>query len=308
MIRTIATIFALFFLLSCGNKGKNDAEPEKFEIKRPDVPAMLASERERAEYMALHFWDRFDFSDTTALANSDVLEQAFADYIGVLRVVPQDKAAKSLKAMLGKASSMPAMFNKFADFSEHYLHDPNSPMRSEELYIPVLEFIIASDKIDEVDKLRSRSQLEMAVKNRVGQKAADISMKLADGTRTTLYNTKANYVILYINNPDCAACAQVTAQLAGSPAISYLLANDDLRIFAVYPDEDITAWREHITTMPKEWINGYDYSLEMRDKETYDLKAIPSLYLLDEDKKVIIKDAAEVRPLEVYLFNNSRVN
>lgn len=308
MIRTTAIIFALFSLLSCASKGKNNAEPEKFEIKRPDVPAMIASDRERAEYIAQHFWDRFDFSDTTALVHNDVLEQAFADYIGILHVIPTEEAAKSLKSMLGKASSVPAMFNKFSYLSEHYLYDPNSPMHSEELYIPVLEFILASDKIDEVDKLRPRSHLEMALKNRVGGKAADIAVKLADGSEKTLYGTRARYVILYINNPDCAACAQITAQLIDSPTISYLFTNGDLQIFSVYPDEDITAWRAHAASMPKGWINGYDYSLEMRDKETYDLKAIPSLYLLDMEKNIIIKDAAEVRPIEVYLFNNSRVN
>ncbi len=308
MNKILAIIFALFLFASCGNKSKNDAEPEKFEIKRPDVPAMLSSDRERAEYMAIHFWDNFDFADTTALLHENVLGQAFADYVGVLSVVPYDLADKSLKATLDKSTVKPVMFSVFAALFEHYLYNPNSPMRNEELYIPVLEFLVATDKINEIDKIRPRSQLEMALKNRVGQKAADISVRLADGSRTTLYDTEARYVIVYINNPDCAACAQITSQLINSPTISYLLSNGDLQIFAVYPDEDITAWREHVASMPGRWINGYDESLQMRNEETYDLKAIPSLYLLDKDKKVIIKDAAEVRPLENYLFNDSRAD
>ena len=129
MNKILAIIFALFLFASCGNKSKNDAEPEKFEIKRPDVPAMLSSDRERAEYMAIHFWDNFDFADTTALLHENVLGQAFADYVGVLSVVPYDLADKSLKATLDKSTVKPVMFSVFAALFEHYLYNqPHSPL------------------------------------------------------------------------------------------------------------------------------------------------------------------------------------
>ncbi len=39
------------------------------------------------------------------------------------------------------------------------------------------------------------------------------------------------------------------------------------------------------------WINGYDKELTVLERELYDLKAMPTLYLLDKDKKVLLKDA-----------------
>ena len=44
----------------------------------------------------------------------------------------------------------------------------------------------------------------------------------------------------------------------------------------------------------------------MRKEELYDLRAIPSLYLLDKDKKVLLKDCASVDMVETYLVRNSR--
>ena len=42
---------------------------------------------------------------------------------------------------------------------------------------------------------------------------------------------------------------------------------------------------------PSSWINGYDYTFKLRSSGTYDIRAIPSLYLLDSRKRVLMKDA-----------------
>ena len=34
--------------------------------------------------------------------------------------------------------------------------------------------------------------------------------------------------------------------------------SNKLKILAVYPDEDLDAWKEHVSVMPKDWINSYD--------------------------------------------------
>ena len=52
--------------------------------------------------------------------------------------------------------------------------------------------------------------------------------------------------------------------------------------------------------IPSKWINGYDKELTVRNRELYDLKAMPTLYLLDKDKKVLLKDAP-VEQVEQYL-------
>ena len=44
---------------------------------------------------------------------------------------------------------------------------------------------------------------------------------------------------------------------------------------------------------PDEWYNGFDPDMVIRNDELYNVRAIPSLYLLDKDKRVILKDAPE---------------
>ena len=44
---------------------------------------------------------------------------------------------------------------------------------------------------------------------------------------------------------------------------------------------------------PEEWYNGFDPDLIIRNDLLYNVRAIPSLYLLDAEKRVILKDAPE---------------
>lgn len=74
-----------------------------------------------------------------------------------------------------------------------------------------------------------------------------------------------------------------------------------MKVLVVYPDEDVAGWRAHKDDFPAAWINAYDKSLTLRGKGLYDLKAIPTLYLLDEGKKVLIKDFFSVNVLESYM-------
>ena len=64
-----------------------------------------------------------------------------------------------------------------------------------------------------------------------------------------------------------------------------------MKVLALYPDEDVALWKEHLSEMAKEWINGYDKNQTITHELLYDLSSIPSFYLLDKDKKVLLKDA-----------------
>ena len=54
----------------------------------PDIPVVLNTVSQRADYMVKHYWDRFDFTDTTYVSQIDVAEQAWVDYCDLLEHVP----------------------------------------------------------------------------------------------------------------------------------------------------------------------------------------------------------------------------
>ncbi|MCD8073197.1 MAG: DUF5106 domain-containing protein [Alistipes sp.] len=262
---------------------------------------MITSPEEQARYYALHWWDNFDFADTLYIDHPEITEQAFSDYLAILGVNPPAVAGKSLAEVIDRTTVNATMFHYFSELFERYLDDPNSPLRNEELYILVLENVIASDKVDQLDKLRPRAKLESALKNRAGTLAADIILTDENGGTLHLYDIDSEYILLYFNNPDCNYCEEVTGLLKGSHDMLVPLVNQGvLKIVAVYPDEDLDAWHKHLDDMPSTWIRTYDGSLSIRSQYTYDLRAIPSLYLLDKNKTVVLKDVDKVWQIEEY--------
>ena len=91
---------------------------------------------------------------------------------------------------------------------------------------------------------------------------------------------------------------QLREQISGSPMLSEMIERGRLKILALYPDEDLTEWRNYRDHIPASWINAYDAGCLVRENGTYDLTAIPSLYLLDSDKRVLVKDSTDVPYIE----------
>ena len=58
-------------------------------------------------------------------------------------------------------------------------------------------------------------------------------------------------------------------------------------------------WLDYLPNYPADWLCGYDPDQVLKSDTVYWLRAIPSLYLLDEEKRVLLKDAT----LEQLLVN-----
>ena len=89
--------------------------------------------------------------------------------------------------------------------------------------------------------------------------------------------------------------------LKGEPRISHMIATGLLAVLNIYIDEDLDAWRSYMPIYPDEWYNGFDPDFVVRNEVLYNVRAIPSLYLLDSEKIVLLKDAPEERLFDYLL-------
>lgn len=296
----------IFCLCSCknGNASSQTASVQQDTIKAftlPAIPAMLNTTELRADFLVKHYWDNVNFADTNYIHHPDITEQAWADYCDLLNHVPLKTAQEAMKKTIVQTEVEKKVFDYITELADKYLYDPNSPLRNEEFYIPVLEAMTASPILTEIEKLRPQTRLKMAQKNRIGTKALNFTYTLASGAQGTLYQIKSEYTLLFINNPGCHACSEMIEMLKNTPVINELIRNKQLTVLSVYPDEELNEWRKHLSEFPSEWINGYDKSFTIKTKNLYDLKAIPTLYLLDANKTVLLKDAT-VQSIAQYLL------
>ena len=286
----VCAVLAMLLLLSCGcNTGKGPAADTAGDAGITDAGVSAADSTDMFRAASL-FWEGFDYSNPALSADSTGLERAFAAWVSLLALLPQEQAAPLAGELIARGKDAPAMQLRLGELAELYLDDPNSPYRSEELYIPVLEALITAPKIDEAYKIRPRAQLLSAMKNRPGARTTDIAYTTDDGGQGTLYGLRSEYTLLLFYNPDCHDCGRVETHIVRSDVFGPLIASGRLRVLAIYPDEDLAAWKEHLPQMPAEWIVGHVFVGRTADSP-YDLPAIPCLYLLDCNKTVILKDA-----------------
>lgn len=292
-IKLLSLLVFISLFQACRGQQSDDKDQtttkKQFEIVA--VPSVITEPEQRAEYLANHYWDKFDFKDTTNIYNPDIAEQALSNYIGILAYVSPEVASASIKKMMHSAAADSVVFDYFARQYEKYLFDPNSPMRNEALYIDVLHSIVEENIYNEVYMFRPKKLLELALKNRPGEVAIDFVYTTENGKKSKMSQLKTDKLILFFYNPDCEACKETTQKLMESSIINNNIKDGRVKVLAFYPDEDVEAWHNHTNVMPKNWINSYDDGSVVKNNEEYDTKAMPTLYLLDNDKKVILKDA-----------------
>lgn len=302
-LRNILLLVVMTTIISCGNAGKRGdhsseggTDEARYALRIPQAPPALQGEA-AAAYLRDNWWREFDFGDTLQLQHFDKNEFArfFARYTMLL---PADGAYGYMSELMQKASLSKPMFDYFMLIAEGVLHDPNSELRDDEKYIPILEAALQSDYLDEYEKAPYRYDLNIARQNRMGQPANDFAYTTADGRTSRLYELRAEHILIFISNPGCGMCGDVKDRLLSSPIVTDRVSRGELKVLVIYPDEDLTAWREGLNDYPSQWINAYDKGGVITRDNLYDLRAIPALYLLDAEKCVLAKDCTDVGFIE----------
>lgn len=274
----------------------------------PSIPDTLQTVESRSSYLVAHYWDRFSFADSLQFMNQpEMVEQALVDYVDLFRLVPAAEAENSLSALMDQASVTLNGFLFFYNTLEKYLYDATSPMRNEALFIPVLQKMMASNKLNDDDKLRPAMLLKSVSKNKVGSMAADFSYTKPDGSRHRLSELQTPLILLLFFDPECDDCHQVIMRLEKTDVLNQLTADRQLTVLAVYPGENKRLWQTMAQHMLPTWEIGMDESQTIYNKELYDILGFPSMYLLDQQKTVILKDAS-LTALEEYFGANENTH
>lgn len=305
-------VFLAFVLLlvSCGPRKNTKVEVAKARsFPRVEIPAMIQLTEERQDYLVRHFWDPY-FKGEGACdslyilgVRADELEQNLSTYVALLHLLPVEQAQKHISYMFDKLSERQAkdenslLYMQITDLVVKYLYDPNSPYRSEDLYLPFVEAMLSSEYTAEEKRSALSFELEKCRLNPYGSTAPDFSFKDIKGRIGSLHKLKGEYTMLFFSNPGCESCLEIIDEIRSKPYIPTLLEQKLLTIVNIYIDYDIEEWKSYAGSYPEDWINAYDYEHRIYDEEIYFVRAIPSLYLLDKDKKIIFKDVPVERAL-----------
>ena len=103
-----------------------------------------------------------------------------------------------------------------------------------------------------------------------------------DSVFSSLQPDRLTLLVFY--DPDCAECRQELFALRHASVVESRIKEELLQVLAIYTGEDEALWRSHRESLPKSWL------VVMTDGgiDGYDISALPAIYLLDADRKVMM--------------------
>jgi hypothetical protein len=310
---SIGLLAGFSLLASCS--GKKSGAPVSRAFPSVQIPQM-GSDQDKEDYAVVHFWDAFmdttkKFTCDTTLVDGvkrDELETAFGQYASMLNAVTPSVSASSVDRMFKMAVKLESkdtsynVFETLTEMADKYLYDPNSPVRNEEAYLSFSSDMSKCSFVDSTMRKTYDYSARMCSLNRIGRKATDFCFTGLTGKKMTLYGIKADITLLFFSNPGCPACENITKALIADKKVNSLIVSGKLAVANVYIDQELDKWRAFAKNYPSTWLTGYDQNYIIRTDVLYNVRAIPSLYLLDKDKNVIMKDAPQENVLS-YLDN-----
>ena len=301
-VLAVAVVAAVFSACGGGNGGGDKSVNDgSFPMVSP--PSYLNDQEQAIKYMARNFWDNFFKIELDGKEGANVVHgvdsvsflNAFGVYAQLATMAganvmeaPMTELFQNLDSLALKGERKPLL--KVVEQMEHYFFDPNSPVLDEEMYLRALDGILAAKSLTDLDKMQYEYQHRICSLNRAGTPAADFVFEQLNGKKGSLYGIKGDYTLVFFNNPGCHACGEILENIVNSP-VAEMVSKGKVKVLAMYIDEELEAWKENRSKFPQEWIYAHDHKMILRDNNIYGLRAIPSLYLLDKEKRVILKDA-----------------
>lgn len=264
-------------------------------IEIPQPAANIAQNRLLyQQYVVEHYFDNFPWNDPrvlhTPIAYSKI--QNFCNIIARLQRPELDPYV--MKALQSAKINKETYFN-FFDQLEKWLGYHGSTMRVERIYIPMLKDMLAFPKLPDDRKRHCNYELSIIDKNHEGEIAPNFSIITDKGEKTTLHDIQSEYLLLYFQHPTCPTCRQVRQMIADFPVLNKAIATGKLKVLTVYFEDEQDVWDNYLKSdecNPK-YMHGWNKDQSILNKKLYETRAIPYMFLLDKDKRILKKNILE---------------
>lgn len=230
-----------------------------------------------------------DYTDTVALHDDTVMADRMASIVRLLPHTDSVMTRKALSVLFNGVKRDEKAIEMVARLADLYLENPASPVRNETLYIRFLQSMLSVDTLPEAVRFLAEKNLKTASLNRPGTIATNFDFVDRDGTRRSLYELHGENILVVFYDPECSHCTDILRKIAVNPRINWTIAEGKMTVVAIYTEGKKDVWESTRHNLPANWMVGYDLS-GILENGLYDLPAMPIIYLLDDNKRVLLKD------------------
>jgi len=269
------------------NAMKNPEIP-KYEVPEEIVNKDSARWFHSYNYNRTHYFDFIDFTDKRFL-RTPIFHNKVETFFSRVIIQNPDTIINYIDNILVDAEKDAEMFEYLL---RHFLttYSKSDIMGMDKVVLNVAEKYYLSGKADWMDEEsleKMRTQIAKLRFNQIGNVAQDLKLETIHEEYARLHEIKAKYTLVYFWEPHCGHCKKTTPKIAD---MYHEYTRDEFEVFAVYTQTDKKEWTDYIFDKGfDEWINVWDQYNLTNFRFFYNINSTPSLYLLDENKKIIAK-------------------
>lgn len=277
-------------------------------LKAPDPPKHADGSIDstfQLRWYRQHFFDDFDLADDALIRMpKPFYRDKVYEYLDKLYAPHPDTVIRAIEFMVDKAKKNPETY-KYLIFQCVLKYQNPDIMGLDAVFVYLNDTYFATGEMDywanEQMKKNMRQHADRLRKSLLGNVGPNLIMQDVNFKPRALYDIKSKYTVIYFFDPDCSHCRQETPKL-----VDFYERNKtrfDVEVFAVSSDTSMAKMANYIKEMGMKWItvNGpRTYVGPYHD--LYDSVQYPTVYVLDDRKKIIAKKIP-VDKLEEFLAN-----
>ena len=265
------------------------------EVPLPDYSALPEQERKvkEFEYFKAHYFDAFDLADPRAM-RTGLMHTKIDFYTQKLTYPYPDSQIVAIDYLLGRMKD-----NKDA-FQYYLVYFLNEAVKSKRMgmdavYVHLIDTYYAKGlapwvEQEQLDKMLGQADITRPIL--IGKTAPDLEFTKPDGSKVSIHGIQADYTVLFFWDPECGHCKK------SIPAVidfykEYKPKGVELLAICTKTGSDISSCWDTMKERGMDiWVNAADQYLRNRYKTVYDIKTTPQVFILDKDKKIIVKKIA----------------
>lgn len=262
-----------------------------------DIPEFTGDEKEvqvqKYHYFMDHYFDHIDVSDERMIRTSFFFQKV-NDYVQKHTVQMPDSLIKAVDRVLKLCQPNEEAF-KF--FLVHFVnvYAKSNIIGMDAVYVHIVDEYYAKGAAPWVDEEQLSKMTKNAASLRpilIGEIAPDIMMQRRDGSKIALHEVHSPYTVLMFWAPDCGHCQKSMPKVV---EFYNKFKDKGVELFSVctkVTDKVPDCWKMVDEKGMDIWINVVDPYLLSKFSTLYDVRSTPQIFILDADKKILLKRLA----------------
>ena len=241
------------------------------------------------KYVREHLWDDFDFTDKRML-RSKIINSKLTLHLQQLTFQQIDSLKNSIDWIVKKAA-INAKMKAYILMTITNRFDNNYAPGADRVLVYIVDKYFPNEKDTSITDIatltRLRYKADMNRPNLTGNVAKEMRLMRPDSSFLSLSSIASKYTMLYFYSPLCTHCQSKTPNVY---EIFSKYKEKGIVCYAVNTDQEFGYWQNYIKEKGLDWYNVIDLQKAANTWERdYVAFNLPVIYLLDADKKILMK-------------------